>query len=219
MVKVIGAGHGRTGTASTRAALKTIYGGPCYHMDNIIKEGGDADVQIWMAMYEAKGKGDTATCVELAKKVLAGQECCIDYPASYFYKELMVAFPDAKVLLTVRDTPEAWYKSTMETLWAVRVAQSGTWMQAMVPKVYKFNEMVDALLWEGPRSIFKGKVRVRHRLRRRCCVSTAALSVERPSNRVRLCRSPTRRRAPSCTRCGTTRSRRTCRPSGCSPST
>ena len=163
MVKVIGAGHGRTGTASTRAALKALCNGPCYHMDNIIKEGGDADVDIWMAMYEAKGRGDTAAVAELGKKVLAGQEAAIDYPASYFYQELMVAFPDAKVLLTVRDTPDAWYKSTMETLWAVRVAQQPTWMQAIVPKVYKFNAMVDALLWEGPRSIFKGKVRV-HRI-------------------------------------------------------
>lgn len=40
----------------------------------------------------------------------------VDYPPSLFYKEQMEAFPDAKVILTIRD-PEAWYKSVKETIY------------------------------------------------------------------------------------------------------
>jgi hypothetical protein len=37
---------------------------------------------------------------------------------SLFYKQLMEVFPDAKVLLSVRD-PEAWYESILNTVYTV----------------------------------------------------------------------------------------------------
>lgn len=40
-----------------------------------------------------------------------------DWPAAAFPKELIAAYPDAKVILTVRDSPEAWYKSVLNTIW------------------------------------------------------------------------------------------------------
>ena len=38
MVKIIGAGFGRTGTASMKAALEHLGFGPCYHMFEVIAE-------------------------------------------------------------------------------------------------------------------------------------------------------------------------------------
>jgi hypothetical protein len=35
-------------------------------------------------------------------------KAAVDYPCSTFYQELMEEFPNAKVLLSVRD-PEKWY--------------------------------------------------------------------------------------------------------------
>jgi len=35
---------------------------------------------------------------------------CVDFPVCMFYGELMEIFPDAKVILTVRD-PQSWWKS------------------------------------------------------------------------------------------------------------
>ena len=47
-----------------------------------------------------ESRGYTATC---------------DFPSCNFYKEQMEIYPDAKVILTVRD-PEAWYKSCEDTI-------------------------------------------------------------------------------------------------------
>jgi hypothetical protein len=37
----------------------------------------------------------------------------------FFSRELMRIFPNAKVLLTVRDNPESWYKSVKETIYTI----------------------------------------------------------------------------------------------------
>jgi len=39
----------------------------------------------------------------------------VDYPVSLFYKELMEAYPEAKVLLNVRD-PVKWYQSVKDSI-------------------------------------------------------------------------------------------------------
>lgn len=39
-----------------------------------------------------------------------------DYPASIFPEELLAAYPEAKVILTIRGEDE-WYKSMMATVW------------------------------------------------------------------------------------------------------
>lgn len=36
-LKVIGAGHGRTGTRSLKEALETLGFGPCYHMEELLE--------------------------------------------------------------------------------------------------------------------------------------------------------------------------------------
>jgi hypothetical protein len=48
-------------------------------------------------------------------KVYDGFDAAVDWPTCTFYKELMVKYPDAKVLLTVR-TPESWYASICKTI-------------------------------------------------------------------------------------------------------
>jgi hypothetical protein len=46
-----------------------------------------------------------------------------DSPCAFFYEELLKAYPDAKVILTVRDSPQQWVASQMNTLikWALVV--------------------------------------------------------------------------------------------------
>ena len=39
----------------------------------------------------------------------------VDYPISFYYKELMKAFPNAKIILSTRK-PEGWYKSVNESI-------------------------------------------------------------------------------------------------------
>jgi hypothetical protein len=112
-MKVIGAGFGRTGTLSTRAALEQLGFGPCYHMLEVFDRPEHA--KHWAAAV----RGEAVDWNEL----FAGYGSAVDWPACSFYEPLMEAYPDAKVLLTVRD-PELWYESTARTIYTMRKARS-----------------------------------------------------------------------------------------------
>lgn len=48
-------------------------------------------------------------------KVYEGYDAAIDWPTTAFWERLMKYYPDAKIILTVRDA-EGWYKSAMNTI-------------------------------------------------------------------------------------------------------
>jgi hypothetical protein len=48
-------------------------------------------------------------------EVFAGYGATVDWPSATFYRELAEAYPDAKVILTLRD-PKAWFASTQATI-------------------------------------------------------------------------------------------------------
>jgi Sulfotransferase domain len=104
-MKVIGAGVPRTGTLSQKVALEMLGFGPCYHMVNVL--GDLTEVAKWRRAYD--GSPDW-------EGVLGGFESTVDWPGGFFYRELLEAYPDAKVVLSTRD-PEAWEKSMRDTVW------------------------------------------------------------------------------------------------------
>jgi hypothetical protein len=114
-MKVIGAGFGRTGTASLKAALEILGFGPCYHMFEVFANPGHAD------FWEAAWRGEPADW----DGVLGSYEASVDWPACTFYEELMERHPDAKVLLSVRD-PERWYESTRQTIYKISKISTGS---------------------------------------------------------------------------------------------
>ena len=101
---VIGAGLSRTGTLSTRMALQHLLGAPCYHGSVPVVEQIQ-HLQPWIEMFEA-GKLDP----DAARQLLSGYNSGVDWPVFPWYKELLEVFPNAKVLLTVRD-PRSWFHS------------------------------------------------------------------------------------------------------------
>jgi hypothetical protein len=107
-LKIIGAGFGRTGTLSLKHALESLGFGPCYHMSELF-ERPHVDEQ-WDAIVE----GEPADWHMIFK----GYQATVDWPACAYYKELMQVYPDAKVLLSVRD-PEKWYESVASTIYRV----------------------------------------------------------------------------------------------------
>ena len=104
-LKVIGAGFGRTGTLSLKAALEELGFGPCYHMTELFQHPDD------LATWEAASKGESVDW----KDFLDGYRATVDWPGCTYYKEMMQAFPDAKVLLTIRDF-DRWYESANATI-------------------------------------------------------------------------------------------------------
>lgn len=105
MLKVIGAGFGRTGTESMKTALEMLGFGPCFHMHEVM--ANPDRVTTWRAI----SRGEPADW----DAVFAGYQASVDWPAAFFWRELAAHFPDAKVLLTYRD-PEDWYASMEKTI-------------------------------------------------------------------------------------------------------
>jgi hypothetical protein len=103
-LRVIGAGVGRTGTHSLKIALEQLLGAPCHHMLEII--GDPSQVPLWMAAVD--GKPDWPAIFERFGAM-------VDWPGAAFWPELHEVYPDALVLLSVRD-PEAWYRSASNTI-------------------------------------------------------------------------------------------------------
>lgn len=110
-LSVIGAGFGRTGTASMKRALELLGLGPCHHMKEV---ASPAQTDYWLA---------AAAGQQMAwEQVFEDYGCCVDWPAAFFWRELSAYYPDAKILLTVRDS-ESWYKSMQNTIFNVLQAK------------------------------------------------------------------------------------------------
>src|SRR6266496_3478468 len=92
-MQVIGAGLGGTGTLQAKAALERLSFGPCYHIKEIQQH--PEQTAFWQAV--ANGGPDDWDAL------FSAYESSVDFPACVVYAELMEAYPDAKVLLTVRD--------------------------------------------------------------------------------------------------------------------
>jgi hypothetical protein len=104
---VIGAGLPRTGTTSLKAALERLGLGPCHHMQEIGAHPEQA--QRWRQILD--GPVDW-------NGVLRGYRAVVDWPSAHFWRPLAQTYPDAKVILSVRD-PHAWYASMRDTVFAL----------------------------------------------------------------------------------------------------
>ncbi len=110
-LEVIGAGFGRTGTLSLKAALERLGFGPCYHMAEVISH--PAYAEHWLAAADGR-KVDWDVVFE-------GYRASVDWPACAFYGAQAAHFPKAKVLLSVRDM-KAWHESCVSTIFPLMLA-------------------------------------------------------------------------------------------------
>lgn len=107
-IEVIGAGMGRTGTLSLKHALEQLGYIKTHHMMEVIEN--PYQLAYWNEMEEKRTTDFDA--------MLKGYTAMVDFPGALYYKELMQQYPDAKVILTVRD-PEKWHKSVSDTIFQV----------------------------------------------------------------------------------------------------
>lgn len=99
-VQVICAGMGRTGTMSLTEALN-ILGYKTYHYLDVSHHQAWADL--------ASGKKTSEEVIEMIAR--EGYNATLENPTSDIYQDILKKYPNAKVVLTVRDTPEAFCKS------------------------------------------------------------------------------------------------------------
>ena len=136
-MEVIGAGFGRTGTLSLKAALEQLGFGPCYHMLEVFDK--PRHVELW----QAAGEGKAIDWQEL----FAGYRAAVDWPTCAFYEQLMGAYPEAGVILTVRDF-EGWYKSVLNTIYP-RGGPDAERVSPLGPGDTSFPRMVNTVIWQG----------------------------------------------------------------------
>ncbi len=93
-LKVIGAGLGRTRhPPRSKTALEELGFAGCYHMTEVLVRPGHA--QVW----DAAARGEAVDWEALFR----GYQATVDWPGCNFYREFLRLYPQAKVILTVRD--------------------------------------------------------------------------------------------------------------------
>ncbi len=128
---VIGAGLGRTATFSLKFALEHLGFGPCYHMSEVFA-GSRRNVPLWLDAIDGQPDWDA---------IFAGFRSTTDYPACNYWRELAAHYPDAKVVLTVRD-PDSWFDSVSETIFSdgmqgsLRGSPTGDMMHGLIFEVF-----------------------------------------------------------------------------------
>lgn len=144
-LKIIGAGFGRTGTRSLKEALEILGFGPCYHMVEAFEH--PEHVPTWNAAI----RGEPVDW----RKLFHDYQATVDWPGCTFYQQLMTEYPDAKVLLSVRD-PEKWYESVSSTIYEVSRRSRSPFAplfmllaRTMRPGVVEMVSMVNRLIWDG----------------------------------------------------------------------
>ena len=143
----------RTATMSTVAALEKLGFNGVYHGIRLLENPPDID--IWRKAIQAKTKGTidqdftkrdvrlficlpfglfVLTVFAQWDALLGHVEATTDFPSILFPEELIKTYPEAKVILNVRDT-EAWWRSAKAT-----VFKKGYGTGAIGP-------LIDFLLW------------------------------------------------------------------------
>ena len=138
-MQVIGAGFGRTGTMSLKGALEQLGFGPSFHMIDVARQ------PELLPGWQAAVDGEDVDWAQL----LDGWGSTVDWPACTFWEQIWQQFPDAKVLLSVRD-PEAWYASCQKSIHAsAQAAVKGEVEGGSVDVSPEAMKMINGLIWNG----------------------------------------------------------------------
>jgi hypothetical protein len=151
-IQVIGAGLPRTGTLTQKLALERLGFAPCYHWVNLLADLDQVDT--WDRALAGEAIWD---------QVFDGFAATVDWPGGYFFSELAEFYPDAKVVLSVRDGIE-WELSFRETIWTMSHGESlmrllSDARREIDPRWRAYLAFVDRMLWSGSAPFAEGTAR------------------------------------------------------------
>lgn len=158
-LRVVGAGLGRTGTASLKKALEQLTGGPCYHMFEVFEHPES------VAAWHAAARGETPDWDLL----MGGYTASVDWPAAAYWQELAAASPDAIVLLSSRASAEAWWASMERTIIPTLTMDLPPDAEAMALHRAMVLDMLERRFtpdWRDPRAAMAAYERHNERVRR-----------------------------------------------------
>jgi hypothetical protein len=156
-MKVIGAGLPRTATTTQKLALEMLGLGPCYHMRDLM-ENFEGHLPLWEDARD--GSGDW-------QRIFDGYQSEVDWPGSFFWRELIDVYPNAKVLLSVRDA-ESWERSMRDTIWSIYFGDSLMHHMARAryqvdPLWRRWYDLMVSMCWTG-KGAFAGSYAERQQL-------------------------------------------------------
>eukprot|EP00040_Diaphanoeca_grandis_P041703 m.263339 g.263339 ORF g.263339 m.263339 type:complete len:246 (+) comp50029_c0_seq1:149-886(+) len=141
-LEIIGAGLGRTGTSSLKAALE-ILGFPCYHMDEFLQH--PHHLGFWAEVsHQVNQVGEPELDFE---RVFSSYTAAIDAPTNCVYATLMKQYPQAKVILTHRDGGK-WYDSAYPTIYQQQYSFPLRVRLIFLPWWKRFDDTVTAMFWD-----------------------------------------------------------------------
>ncbi len=145
-IRLIGAGLPRTGTLTQKLAFEELGFGPCYHWVDLLADLGQLDV--WERAMDGEARW---------AEIFGDSQSTVDWPGGYFYRELAEAYPEAKVVLSVRE-PASWEPSFRETIWTMSFGDSVMPLlsraRAQIDPVWaRYLAFVDRMFW-GPQGTF-----------------------------------------------------------------
>ena len=139
-LEIIGPGFGRTGTNSLKVALEHLGFGPAHHMFEV------RDNPSQLGHWQALARGESVDW----EQVFDGYRAQVDWPGARYWRELALRYPEAKIVLTVRD-PEQWFDSVEATI-AKFMAGRGTFPDQHQNAVA---DMANSLIVDG---VFGGRM-------------------------------------------------------------
>lgn len=104
-----------------------------YHMTSILQNPKDA--YMWHDALRAKYENGKPFGRREWDQLLGHVEAVTDFPAAVFVEELVQAYPDAKVVLTLRDV-DAWYGSMQQTIMKQTYSTLATVMGWIDPELF-----------------------------------------------------------------------------------
>ena len=111
----------RTGTMSTFTALEKILPGKCHHMVRAFSDKNDP--QFWNKASRGQMTDEDMMQFIKTSKLAAS----VDFPMSLYWKDLARLYPNAKVLLNVRD-PVKWFQSVRNTILQIVMLTQTSWL-------------------------------------------------------------------------------------------
>lgn len=116
-----------------RAALERLLGGRCHHMEEVARDRGQLEHWHGWAIEDQP--------LDLAA-MYVDYVACVDAPSCFLWRELMALYPEAKVVLTVRDS-ERWFASFAALHRTTRWARP---LGLVSKQIRHFLELTDAII-------------------------------------------------------------------------
>ncbi len=126
---------------SLKVALDELGAGPCLHSLESLRASGGTGASHW----ERLARGEQIDW----REALEGWGSTVDWLGARYYREILDAWPESKVILSVRE-PDAWYESCNASLHATR-GLVGAHPAGAAPAVL---EAVEDAIWQG---LFAGR--------------------------------------------------------------